>query len=45
MRLRQELFPTIFKGPLYPPNTILVIDRLVREEFLFELEAVVAVSG
>ena len=45
MRLRQELFPTIFKGPLYPPNTILVIDRLVREEFLFELEAVVAVAG
>jgi enamine deaminase RidA (YjgF/YER057c/UK114 family) len=44
MRLRQELFPTIFKGPLYPPNTILVIDRLVREEFLFELEAVVAVA-
>ena len=45
MRLRQELFPKIFKGPLYPPNTILVIDRLVREEFLFELEAVVAVAG
>lgn len=45
MRLRAELFPTIFTGPLYPPNTILVVDRLVREEFLFELEAVVAVAG
>jgi hypothetical protein len=45
MRLRQDLFPRIFTGPLYPPNTILVVDRLVREEFLFELEAVVAVAG
>jgi enamine deaminase RidA (YjgF/YER057c/UK114 family) len=45
MRLRQDLFPKIFKGPLYPPNTILVVDRLVREEFLFELEAVVAVEA
>jgi enamine deaminase RidA (YjgF/YER057c/UK114 family) len=44
MRLRQELFPRIFAGPLYPPNTILVVDRLVREEFLFELEAIVAVA-
>jgi enamine deaminase RidA (YjgF/YER057c/UK114 family) len=45
MRLRQELFPRLFKGPLYPPNTILVVDRLVREEFLFELEAVVAIAA
>jgi enamine deaminase RidA (YjgF/YER057c/UK114 family) len=45
MRLRQELFPKLFKGPLYPPNTILVVSRLVREEFLFELEAVAAVAG
>ena len=44
MRLRRELFPKIFKGPLYPPNTILVIDRLVKEDFLFELEAIVAVD-
>ena len=43
MRLRKALFPKIFKGPLYPPNTIMVIDRLVKEEFLFELEAIVAV--
>jgi hypothetical protein len=28
---------------LYPPNTILVVDRPVKEEFLFELEAVAAV--
>lgn len=43
MRLREALFPRLFEGPLYPPNTILVVDRLVREEFVFELEAVVAV--
>jgi enamine deaminase RidA (YjgF/YER057c/UK114 family) len=43
MQLRKALFPKIFKGPLCPPNTILVIDRLVKEEFLFELEAIVAV--
>ena len=41
MRLRAALFPKIFKGPLYPPNTLLIIDRLVKEEFLLEIEAVV----
>ena len=41
MQLRAALFPTIFKGPLYPPNTMLIIDRLVKEEFLLEIEAVV----
>lgn len=42
MRLRAETFPTLFATSVYPPNTILVIDRLVKEEFLFEVEAVVA---
>ena len=41
MELRAELFPKIFKGPLYPPNTLLIIDRLVNEAFLLEVEAVV----
>ena len=40
MALRKALFPTIFPGPLFPPNTILVVDRLVKEDFLFEVEAV-----
>jgi len=44
MKLRAELFPKIFKGPLYPPNTLLVVDRLVKEDFLFELEAIVSVD-
>jgi enamine deaminase RidA (YjgF/YER057c/UK114 family) len=41
MALRAELFPKLFKGPLYPPNTLLIVDRLVKEEFLIEVEAVV----
>lgn len=41
MALRAELFPQIFKGPLYPPNTLLMVDRLVKEPFLLEVEAVV----
>jgi len=45
MRLRKELFPKIFKGTLYPPNTIMVIDRLVKEEFLLEVEAIAAVEA
>jgi hypothetical protein len=41
MRLRRELFPTLFRGKDYPPNK-LMIDRLVKEEFLIEVEAIVA---
>ena len=41
MTLRAELFPTMFKGPLYPPNTLVVVNRLVKEDFLIEVEAVV----
>jgi len=40
MKLRAELFPKIFKGKKFPPNTICVIDRLVKEDFLIEVEAV-----
>ena len=42
MTLRAELFPQIFDGPLFPPNTLLMVDRLVKEEFLIEVEVVVA---
>lgn len=41
MRLRERHFPEWFPGGVYPPNTLLVIDRLVKEEFLFEVEAIV----
>lgn len=40
MRLRAAAFPKLFGGTKYPPNTILVIDRLVKPEFLLEIEAV-----
>jgi enamine deaminase RidA (YjgF/YER057c/UK114 family) len=40
MRVRAALYPELFTGPLYPPNTLLVVDRLVKEEFLIEIEAV-----
>lgn len=41
--VRRELFPRFFGDQLYPPNTLLVVDRLVREDFLIEIEAVAAV--
>ncbi|HZZ95170.1 MAG TPA: RidA family protein [Usitatibacter sp.] len=44
MKLRAELFPKIFKGSKFPPNTICVIDRLVKEDFLLEVEAVARVA-
>ena len=40
MRLRKETFRKFFSTEKYPPNTIAVIDRLVKEDFLFEVEAV-----
>lgn len=44
MPLRRELFPKLFKGRDYAPNTLLMVDRLVKEEFLIEVEAIVAVD-
>jgi len=40
MRVRAELFPELFEGNVFPPNTLLVIDRLVKEDFLIEVEAI-----
>jgi enamine deaminase RidA (YjgF/YER057c/UK114 family) len=39
MKARQEAFPTYFPTKVYPPNTLLVVDRLVRPELLVEIEA------
>ena len=36
---RTEIFPTIYPGRDYPPNTLLIISGLVREEFLVEIKA------
>ncbi len=40
-RLRE--FPKMFPGNLYPPNTLLVVDRLVNEKYLLEIQAIAAV--
>ena len=39
MNAREELFPTYFPDKVYPPNTLLVVGRLVRPELLVEVEA------
>jgi len=41
MTERAALFPKLFRGTRFPPNTLVMIDRLVKEEFLIEVEAVV----
>ena len=38
--VREELFPDLYPSGKYPPNTLLVIDRLVKPEFLLEIEAI-----
>lgn len=39
-RLRE--FPKLFPDGKYPPNTLLVIDRLVGEQYLIEVQAIAA---
>ena len=40
MTARGEIFPKLFPGGKYPPNTLLVVERLVKPEFLLEVEAI-----
>ena len=42
-RVREQLFNEFFPDGKYPPNTLLVVRRLVRSEFLIEIEAVAVV--
>ena len=42
MQWRGREFPRLFAGGAYPPNTLLIVDRLVREEFLLEVSAIAA---
>ena len=39
MKARAEVFPRYFPDGAYPPNTLLVISRLVKPELLVEIEA------
>lgn len=45
MQARREVFPTYFPGGTYPPNTLVVISRLVRPELLVEIEAMAVKPG
>ena len=42
MKYRLREFPKMFGNGVYPPNTLLMIDRLVKEEFLIEVQATAA---
>ncbi len=42
MAYRTREFPKLFRNGAYPPNTLLMIDRLVQEQFLIEVSAVAA---
>ena len=42
MQFRLREFPRMFPNGAYPPNTLLVIDRLVQEQFLVEVQAIAA---
>jgi 2-iminobutanoate/2-iminopropanoate deaminase len=39
MRARREAFPAYYPDGAYPPNTLLVVSRLVNPELLVEIEA------
>jgi len=42
MDFRRREFPGMFRNGTYPPNTLLMIDRLVKEAFLLEVQTVAA---
>jgi enamine deaminase RidA (YjgF/YER057c/UK114 family) len=42
MKYRLREFPRLFAGGAYPPNTLLMVDRLVGEQFLIEVQTVAA---
>jgi enamine deaminase RidA (YjgF/YER057c/UK114 family) len=43
MEFRLREFPKMFPSGTYPPNTLLMVDRLVNEEFLVEVQATAAI--
>jgi len=44
MAARRELYPSYFPDGVFPANTLVVVDRLVRPELLIEVEAIAARS-
>ena len=45
MKARAEVFPRYFPDGAYPPNTLLVVSRLVKPELLVEIEAMAVKSS
>jgi enamine deaminase RidA (YjgF/YER057c/UK114 family) len=43
MDYRKREFPKLFSNGAYPPNTLLIVDRLVQEELLVEVQTVAAI--
>ena len=43
MQFRLREFPRLFPNGAYPPNTLLMVDRLVQEPFLIEVQTVAAI--
>lgn len=43
MKFRLREFPRMFPDKAYPPNTLLMVDRLVQEPFLVEVQAMAAI--
>jgi enamine deaminase RidA (YjgF/YER057c/UK114 family) len=39
MQARREVFPRYYPGGVYPPNTLLIVSRLVEPDLLVEIEA------
>ena len=42
MAYRLREFPRLFANGVYPPNTLLIVDRLVQESFLIEVQTIAA---
>lgn len=42
MEYRLREFPKMFPNGIYPPNTLLMVDRLVKEPFLVEVQTIAA---
>jgi enamine deaminase RidA (YjgF/YER057c/UK114 family) len=42
MKFRLREFPAYFSNGIYPPNTLLMVDRLVGEPFLVEVQTIAA---
>ena len=43
MAYRLREFPKLFPSGVYPPNTLLMVDRLVQEPYLVEVQTVAAI--